>query len=119
MIVFSREVRALAFLCVVVGTVMLGSLYSPVVARAFPFGGQVTDLIHCINAVTYVTLSAPTPGPYIWTPGTRTYDFGPPSHNGQWLLGLAGVPTICIVSIDLFSIDARPGWAIMMMGSSQ
>ena len=119
MIATLHELRVLTLSVFIVSLFVVVSLFSPLKVQAFPFGGQITDLIHCINGVTYVTLSAPNPGPYIWSPATQTYDFGPPSHDGQWLLGLAGVPSICIVSVNLFFVDTRVGSGIMMMGSSQ
>ena len=117
MMTIAKEMKVLGALLLILGVFVVASIFAPIVANAFPFGGQIQNLIRCKNAVTYVTLSAPNPGPYIWTPSTRTYDFGPPQHGGQWLLGLAGAPIACVVST--FPLRILPGAFIMMMGSSQ
>lgn len=89
----------------------------PFVAAAKPFGGQITKIVYpCYNRVIWARLSAPVPGDYIWTSATRTYQFGPPTHVGQWLLGLTGVPYNCLVSIN--PIIVWEGITISMMGSS-
>lgn len=89
----------------------------PGLASAFPFGGQAGQVVPCYNNAIYANLGAPVGGPYIWTPSTRTYSFGPPTHAGQWLLGLASVPYYCIISI--LPVIVWPGTAIDMMGSSR
>jgi hypothetical protein len=93
------------------------SLLFPVVAFAFPFGGRTAQVVPCYNQAIYASVGAPRGGPYIWTPATRTYSYGPPTHAGQWLLGLAGAPYFCIVSVEPLNVWA--GIAITMMGSSQ
>jgi hypothetical protein len=92
-------------------------LLTPFVALAFPFGGAIGTIVRCYNDAIYANVGAPRGGPFIWTPSTVTYMFGPPSHSGQWLLGLAAPPYYCLVSID--PIIVWPGIAITMMGSSQ
>jgi len=89
---------------------------APLVASAFPFGGQASMVIPCYNDAIYAMLGPPIGGPYIWTPATKTYQFGPPTHAGQWLLGLAGAPYYCLVSIE--PVIVYPGTDITMMGSS-
>ncbi len=89
----------------------------PMTALAFPFGGQASEVIFCYNDAIYALLGAPRGGPFLWTPATQTYQFGPPSHAGQWLLGNAGPPYFCLVSI--LPIITYPGTDIIMMGSSQ
>ena len=83
----------------------------------FPFGGQASEVIPCYNGAIYALLGPPIGGPYLWTPSTKTYQFGPPTHAGQWLLGNAGPPYFCLVSI--LPIITYPGTDIIMMGSSQ
>ncbi len=92
-------------------------LASPAFAFAFPFGGQAGIVIPCYNQAIYANLGPPRGGPYVWTPSTKTYQFGPPTHAGQWLLGLASAPYYCIVSIQ--PVIVWPGTYITMMGSSQ
>jgi hypothetical protein len=89
----------------------------PGFALAFPFGGQANIVRPCYNQAIYANLGPPRGGPYIWTTGTKTYQFGPPSHAGQWLLGLASVPYYCIISIQ--PVIVWPGTYITMMGSSR
>ncbi len=94
----------------------LSLLLTPFVALAFPFGGQANIVRPCYNQAIYVNLGPPRGGPYVWTTGTKTYQYGQPSHVGQWISGLASVPYYCIISIQL--VIVWPGTYIMMMGSS-
>lgn len=89
----------------------------PAIASAFPFGGRASTVLICpYNSTIYVNLGPPRGGEYIWTSATRTYLFGPPSHAGQWLLGLAGAPYYCIYRISPLTIYT--GIAMTMLGSS-
>jgi len=92
-------------------------LLYPAFAFAFPFGGQASIVIPCYNQAIYAKLGPPRGGPYVWTPSTKTYQFGAPTHAGQWLLGLASAPYYCIVSVQ--PVIVWPGTYITMMGSSQ
>lgn len=92
-------------------------LVVPLVAYAFPFGGRASIVLKCIyNSTIYANLGPPRGGEYIWTTNTKTYQFGPPTYAGQWLLGLAGAPYYCIYKISPLTIYT--GIAITMMGSS-
>lgn len=94
------------------------AISSPRTAHAFPFGGQASLVLPCIyNSTIYAELGPPRGGNFVWTTATKTYQFGPPRHAGQWLLGLAGAPYYCIYSV--FPLIIYPGVAITMMGSSQ
>ena len=92
------------------------ALVIPMVTSAFPYGGQISQIIFCYNNAIFARTGAPRGGDFIWTPSTRTYQFGPPSHVGQWHLGLAGPPYYCVVSIE--PVIVWPGILITMMGSS-
>jgi len=92
------------------------TLALPFTAFAFPFGGSIGQIIFCYNNAIYTVVGPPRGGPYIWTPSTRTYQFGPPSHSGQWLLGLAAPPYYCLVSIQ--PIIVFSGILMTMEGSS-
>ncbi len=97
----------------------LGVLFvlTPFVANAFPFGGRTTTVLQCVyNSTIYANVGPPRGGEYIWTTGTRTYQFGPPAYAGQWLLGLAAPPYYCIYQIS--PLEIYTGIAITMMGSS-
>ena len=98
------------------GTFVLGLLV-PITAFAFPFGGQVQTAIPCVNVVIFAAVGPPIGGLYLWTTATQTYSFGPPSHPGQWIMGLSGVPYFCLVTI--VPLVTIPGITISMMASSQ
>ncbi len=100
-----------------IGALMCATLAAPCAAFAFPFGGQASTVVPCYNQAIYANLGPPRGGPFVWTPSTKTYQFGPPTHAGQWLLGLAGAPYFCVVSIQ--PVIVWPGTYITMMGSSQ
>jgi hypothetical protein len=91
-------------------------LFAPALVFAFPFGGQINQIIFCYNNAIYTNLGPPRGGPFIWTPSTRTYRFGPPMRTGQWLLGLAAPPYYCIVSKQ--PIIVWSGILMTMEGSS-
>jgi hypothetical protein len=98
------------------GTVAAIALSIPLVAQAYPFGGMIGQIIFCYNNAIYTAVGPPRGGPFIWTPSTRTYQFGPPTHSGQWLLGLAAPPYYCLVSIQ--PIIVWSGILMTMEGSS-
>lgn len=93
------------------------ALILPSSVFAFPFGGSITLVRPCYNNAIQAHVSAPRGGSYIWTPATKTYQFGPPRRTGQWLLGLASAPYYCVYSILPVLVDA--GIHIDMMGSSR
>lgn len=95
---------------------MLVALLLPLSASAAPFGGQASVVIPCYNGALYALVGGPRGGPFLWTPATITYRFGPPSP-GAYVLGLSGIPYFCLVSI--VPIIVTPGLSIMMMGSSR
>ena len=113
----ARDLRILLAAAALVLAFALCDMWMPRTASAFPFGGQITIIAPCYNDAIYALLSGPRGGAYIWTPSTKTYEFGAPSHAGQWLLGLAGAPYYCIVNPDPLIIYA--GTYITMMGSSK
>ena len=94
------------------------ALVLPVAAYAYPFGGQASIVLPCYyNSTIFMRLGPPIGGDFVWTTATRTYQFGPPTHAGQWILGLAGAPYYCLYSIaPEITYNAI---AIIMMGSSQ
>lgn len=91
---------------------------APGAASAFPFGGRASIVLPChYNSTIYSLVGPPIGGEYIWTTGTRTYSFGPPTHAGQYLLGLAGAPYYCIYNLSPLIIYT--GIAITMLGTSR
>lgn len=96
---------------------LFSSLISPAIVFAYPFGGQASEVHRCYNQTIYVVLGPPRGGIFVWTSSTISYEFGPPTHAGQWLLGLAGAPYICLYTI--VPIDVRAADTIIMHGSSQ
>ena len=114
--IFSYK-RSLAALTVLVGVLLTFDAFSTQ-AHAFPWGGQFQQVIPCVNAVTFVLAGPPRGGQYLWTPGvTRTFQYGPPTHPGQYGIGLAGPPYFCIVSAQ--PILVFPGIIMTMLGTSQ
>ncbi|OGG69132.1 hypothetical protein A3F27_03430 [Candidatus Kaiserbacteria bacterium RIFCSPHIGHO2_12_FULL_53_13] len=92
-------------------------LSAPAPALAYPFGGQASIVLPCFNVAILAIIGAPIDGWYIWTTATETFNNGPPTSSGQWLLGLTSIPYICLVWPA--PIILVPGMAISMMGSSQ
>ncbi len=86
-------------------------------AEAIVWGGQFTTVLPCFNAVTWTVVGPPRGGIYIWVPGaTATYQYGGPSHAGQYGLGLAAPPYFCIASP--FPLIVLPGTIMTMVGTS-
>ncbi len=105
------------FVLITIFVTSITLFYAPK-AEAGIFGGAAGSVIPCFNAVIWTSVSAPRGGQYIWAPGvTRTYEYGPPAHSGQWLLGLYGAPYFCIVSP--LPLIIFPGLLMTMLGSSQ
>ncbi len=101
----------------IVGTLSAIVLTLPLFAYAYPFGGQASIVLRCVyNSTIFARLGPPIGGDYVWTTATKTYQFGPPTHAGQWLLGLAGAPYYCIYSVKPEIVYNAT--AIIMMGSS-
>ncbi len=101
------------FQWVVVAFVFLVPSY---VFAAVPFGGALTQPIEfCNDGSIYVeALSTPTPGNYMWAPGTLSYTFGPPAFVSQWLLGIFSVPRVCVQGNSIRGV----GMQIIFHGSS-
>ncbi len=97
-------------------TLCVAALVVPHFAFAFPFGGSIGVVRPCYNNAIFAAVGPPRGGAFIWTPASKTYQFGPPRRPGQWLLGLASAPYYCVVSI--LPVDVWPGTHIDMMGSS-
>ncbi len=95
---------------------VLVALSTPSSVFAIPFGGQIGVYLQCYNTAIFTALGPPRGGQYIWSPATRTYQFGAPRGVGQWLLGLASAPYYCVYSI--FPVLVAPGLHMDMMGSS-
>jgi hypothetical protein len=91
-----------------------------------PFGGMILFLFPaCIpyggNAGgSHIILGPPTAGKYMWSPGISfSYLWGPPSHIGQWLLGMSGPMTACVFMTPVGPQMYDWGWLILFHGSSQ
>lgn len=111
------KVSSMQIVAIIIALFLAILLALPTFIRAFPYGGQISQIIFCYNEAIFARTGPPVGGDFIWTPSTRTYQFGPPQHAGQWHLGLAGPPYYCVVSID--PVIVWPGILITMMGSSQ
>lgn len=62
-----------------------------------PFGGMIQFIISCDHGRSrWIILGPPNGGRFIYKFGqSKSYEYGPPSHPGQWLLGMAGSRTKC------------------------
>jgi hypothetical protein len=89
---------------------------APNLAFAYPFGGETSLVLPCWNVAILTLIGDPNAGFYLWTTATETFNNGPPTHGGQWLLGLASIPYICLL-LPL-PVIVWTGIAIDMMGSS-
>ena len=95
-------------------------LFSPTETEAVnPFGGAVGTIYFCqFDNIIYVDIGPPRGGPHLWSSQTKTYDYGPPSHSGQWLLGLrTGVMHVCVVTRTP-SLWLESGMLMLIEGSS-
>lgn len=99
-----------------ISLIVIAVCFLPSLSYAFPFGGSIGQIVFCYNNAIYTSVGPPNGGAYIWAPSTKTYQFGPPSHTGQWLLGLAAPPYYCLVSIQPIIVWA--GTLMTMEGSS-
>lgn len=85
---------------------------------AQPFGGAITFLFpSCIEGI-WLKLGPPTPGDYMYGAGSYSYLFGPPSHLGQWLLGLSGGFLTCSIPCHSGICVIGGGRLIIYHGSS-
>lgn len=105
------------FITLSVGVAILVFAMGALRAQAFEWGGQFTSVVPCWNAAIFTSVSGPRGGPFIWAPVTRTFSYGPPSHAGQYGLGLAGPPYMCVVSP--YPVIVLPGIMMLMVGTSQ
>ncbi|PCI29808.1 hypothetical protein COB52_02155 [Candidatus Kaiserbacteria bacterium] len=112
----SKHISAIVIIAIVAAIGLVFLTYTQK-SEAFIWGGQFSSVIPCWNAVTWVRVGAPLGGDFIWTPGvTRTFDYGRPTHAGQYGLGLAAPPYFCIVSP--FPVIVIPGIIMTMLGTS-
>lgn len=85
---------------------LVGSQFlSPAVPKFTSFGGRVLSVIPCSGGMIHITIlpAGFFPVSYIWTPFTVTKLYGPPTHPGQQVLGLADVPFVCFIGGGFFS----------------
>ncbi len=82
------------------------------------FGGRIQDIVFCYNdGVRWTRVGPPRGGDYIWSPSvTKTYEYGPPYHSGQYILGLFAPYYFCLVSPNPLVIF--PGILMTMIGTS-
>jgi len=102
---------------IVVCVCLLTVLFPPNTTHASLWGGRFEAVIPCWNNAIYVAVSAPLGGAFLWTPVTKTYEHGAPSHAGQYGLGLAGPPYMCIVSP--YPVVVLSGTMMLMIGTSK
>lgn len=110
-----KRTQMLLIITIFLSGILFVSFSGTAEALGKPFGGRTTFIISCMDGAIYTIIGPPTGGSYLWTLGTRTYLFGPPSV-GRWNLGIAGPPSICVVSINppVFFF----GLVMIMLGTS-
>lgn len=104
-----REIIAI----VVVASIFLLSLPRTFAALNDPFGGSIIFIQRC-NDGSLITLGPPTTGQYRYTPGTISYEYGPPISINQWLLGISSLTAPCFLG----KIYMGSGAPILFHGSS-
>ncbi len=98
--------------------VLFSAVLSPEKTSAqVPFGGPITFIHECVNGI-WVIVGAPAGGSYMWLPGTISYREGPPKHEGQYLLGMAGGGAPCLVPCEGGLCPIGWGMVIQFHGSS-
>ena len=98
--------------------IVAGTFLVPQEAFALgPFGGAILTIYPCINGLK-ITLSTPTPGFYFYPWGALSFLFGPPTHPGQWLLGMSGPPMACLTACEDGQCASPGGSVIIFHGSS-
>lgn len=58
-----------------------------------PFGGRLLEPPIPCGGGLFLKVGPPVPGVFVWQTGIP-YLYNPPSHAGQWILGIAGPNTI-------------------------
>lgn len=114
-----------AFLC------SAALLFFPIssVQAQIPFGGAILSYYPvCVDppGASVFTLGAPTPGAYMYIPGSMIFSFGPPTHPSQWLLGTGGGFMTCLVPIPppcppgpcVMPFPLLPGGMLLLMHGS-
>lgn len=89
-------------------------LIPSIIYGQIPFGGPIIVPTICDEGM-HITIGPPTPMPLMWVPGTVSFAFGPPSHTGQFLLGMTGGFMICTD----FGVPINGGLLILFHGSSE
>ncbi|PCI30274.1 hypothetical protein COB55_00645 [Candidatus Wolfebacteria bacterium] len=96
-------------LSLIITIVLVASFAVPVHAQLLlPFGGAITTYLPggCFGApgqpiATAVQIGPPTFTPLMYMFGVSTsLKFGPPTHPGQWLLGMAGAYAPCMIWVS-------------------
>jgi hypothetical protein len=82
------------------------------------FGGMILFIYYGCYEGNWIILGPPTPGSYMYTYGTLSYDYGPPSHIGQWLKGLYSGYLTCTIQCGPSPCVIGGGPIILFHGSS-
>lgn len=100
------------------------------VEAQIPFSGRIAMMMPvCVDpSGTLITLY--TLGPlaggfstgatmnFMYLPETKIFQWGPPTHPGQWLLGMATAPVACMVPCGPSLCPIGFGFTILFHGSS-
>ncbi len=78
-----------------------------------PFGGPIIEATFCDEGI-WIVSGPPNPGSFMYIYGTPFFPFGPPTHSGQFLLGLATGFSECTVGPEVVG----GGMVMYLFGSS-
>ena len=83
------------------------------------FGGTVTPVYYCHNAVVQVYITGPVPASLVVNPANTTAHraYGPPITAGQQTLGIQGVPYFCVYTYVPVTVGIYAP-SILISGSS-
>lgn len=84
----------------IIVTAVIFSGYSVYAQNPLIFGGFVTNSFYCNCSNTFLlTLSPPTPGQWVWVPGTPQFANFQLPRAGVWALGNYSPGAICTIFV--------------------
>jgi hypothetical protein len=110
------RLKSFFILVLIVATALF---FTPTPANAqLAFGGMIVFMYYGCYEGNWIILGTPTPGSYMYTYGTLSYENGPPSHIGQWLLGMSAGFLTCTIQCGPSPCVIGGGPLILYHGSS-
>jgi len=84
-----------------------------------PFGGPITWYFPGCNQGSLLYVGPPVGGQFMYTGSSKSFLFGPPTHVGQYLLGMSAGYLVCTVPCKIGACPIGGGELILFHGSSQ